>query len=112
MKHACAGVLVALLVLAPRIALACPVCMGGRDDATRAAFLLTTLFLTVLPLILIGGVVWWLTRRARTLEQQRSGGASPRLDPARTRRATRSPRRWKPPDSPRTCRNYPTASRP
>ena len=86
MRNACAGALVALLVLAPRIALACPVCMGGRDDATRAAFLLTTAFLTVLPLALIGGVVWWLTRRARTLEQQRgaSGAAAPRLDPART----------------------------
>ncbi len=84
MKHACAGVLVALLVLAPRIALACPVCMGGRDDETRAAFLLTTAFLTVLPLALIGGVVWWLTRRARALEQQRSVGASPRLDPAQS----------------------------
>ena len=78
MKNACAGALLALLVLAPRIVLACPVCMGGRDDATRTAFLLTTLFLTVLPLALIGGVVWWLTRRAHTLEQQRSGGAARR----------------------------------
>ena len=87
MKNARAGALVALLLLAPRIALACPVCMGGRDDATRAAFLLTTLFLSVLPLALIGGVVWWLTRRARSLEQQRSAagaGASPSLDPARS----------------------------
>ena len=84
MRNACAGALVALLVLAPRIALACPVCMGGRDDATRTAFLLTTAFLTVLPLALIGGVVWWLTRRARALEQQRSVGASPRLDPAQS----------------------------
>ncbi len=86
MRNAYAGALVALLVLAPRIALACPVCMAGRDDETRTAFLLTTLFLTVLPLALIGGFVWWLTRRARTLEQQRSasGTAAPRLDPART----------------------------
>ncbi len=78
MKNAYAGALVALLVLAPRIALACPVCMAGRDDETRAAFILTTLFLTVLPLALIGGFVWWLTRRARTLEQQRSSGAARR----------------------------------
>ncbi len=84
MRNAYAGALVALLVLAPRIAPACSVCMAGRDDETRTAFLLTTLFLTVLPLALIGGLVWWLTRRARTLEQQRSAGASPRLDPART----------------------------
>ncbi len=87
MKNVRAGALVALLLLAPRIALACPVCMGGRDDATRAAFLLTTLFLSVLPLALIGGVVWWLTRRARSLEQQRSAagaGGAPSLDPART----------------------------
>ena len=84
MKNACAGALVALLILAPEIALACPVCMSGRDDETRAAFILTTLFLTLLPLALIGGVVWWLTRRARSLERQRDADASPRLDPAAT----------------------------
>lgn len=85
MKNACTGALVALLVLAPRIALACPVCMGGRDDETRAAFLVTTLFLSVLPLALIGGVIWWLMRRVRALEEQRSAaGESPGLDPVRT----------------------------
>ena len=85
MRNAFSGLLVALLLLAPGIASACPVCMGGRDDETRAAFLLTTLFLSVLPLALVGGVVWYLARRARALEQQRSaagGDASPRLDPA------------------------------
>ena len=82
MRNAYAGALVALLLLAPRIALACSVCMAGRDDETRTAFILTTVFLTVLPLALIGGVVGWLTRRARNPESQRSVSASPRLDPA------------------------------
>jgi high-affinity Fe2+/Pb2+ permease len=82
MRNAYAAALVAVLVLAPRLALACPVCMGGRDDETRTAFILTTVFLTVLPLSLIGGVVWWLSRRIRTLEEQRRVGASPHLDPA------------------------------
>lgn len=69
------GLAIALAVLAPRAAGACSVCMTGRDDETRAAFLATTALLSVLPLALIGGFVWWLRRRARALSQ-----AAPRAD--------------------------------
>lgn len=62
--------LVALLVAAPRIAEACAVCMAGNDEANRNAFLLTTGFLSVLPPALVGGAVWWLRRRARTLREE------------------------------------------
>ncbi len=58
----------ALLASGPRVALACSVCSAGRDDETRAAFLATTGLLTVLPFVLVGGLVWWLRRRARELE--------------------------------------------
>jgi len=60
---------IALAVLAPRAAGACSVCMTGRDDETRAAFLATTALLSVLPLALVGGMVWWIRRRARALAQ-------------------------------------------
>lgn len=71
-RAAFAWVASALLAGAPRMASACSVCTPGRDDETRVAFQVTTLFLTVLPLGLIGGVVWWLVRRARSIEQARA----------------------------------------
>jgi high-affinity Fe2+/Pb2+ permease len=51
----------------PAVAEACAVCFSGRSDETREAFRLTTVFLTFLPLSAVGGVVWWLRRRARQL---------------------------------------------
>ncbi len=74
-----AGFAAVLALWAPRVAHACSVCGAGRDDETRAAFLITTGFLTVLPLLLVGGVVWWLRRRARELEE--TSPSSPRRTP-------------------------------
>ena len=51
----------ALLAL-PAVAEACAVC--GAADRNRAAFLGTTIFLSLLPLGMIGGGVLWLRRRA------------------------------------------------
>jgi len=48
----------------PTTARACAVCFSA-NDANRTAFLLTTLFLSTLPLALIGGFLLWLRRRAR-----------------------------------------------
>lgn len=56
----------------PRAAEACYVCMAGRDEATRFAFVATTGLLTFLPMALVGGLVWWLRRRARQLETEAS----------------------------------------
>jgi high-affinity Fe2+/Pb2+ permease len=66
------AVVAALLATAPSVAVACSVCSAGRDDETRAAFLATTGLLSFLPLVLIGGLVWWLRRRARELERAAS----------------------------------------
>lgn len=49
----------------PELASACPVCTAGREEENRQAFLVTTLFLSLLPLSMVGGLVWWLRRRAR-----------------------------------------------
>jgi hypothetical protein len=48
----------------PSLAYACPVCFNAKDEAGRVAFLGTTLFLTALPLILIGGVIYWVVSRS------------------------------------------------
>lgn len=52
----------ALFCAWPTVALACPVCFDPREE-NRLAFLLTTVFLTLLPLALMGGTVYWLWRR-------------------------------------------------
>jgi hypothetical protein len=62
---------VALLVVwSPRISQACSVCGVGREDENRLAFILTTVFLTFLPLSMIGGIVWYLRRRYLQLESE------------------------------------------
>ena len=49
-------------------ALACPSCASPLEE-NRQAFVDTTIFLTVVPLMMIGGLIWWIHRRARQMEQ-------------------------------------------
>jgi len=58
------------VLLAPQLAAACAVCFTGRADETRVAFLATTGFLSALPILLVGTLVWWLCRRARQIRDQ------------------------------------------
>ena len=71
MKHCAsrglASLAVILLAGLPRVAHACPVCFGGEAD-NRAEFIGTTLFLTLLPLLMIGGFALFLWRRTLRLE--------------------------------------------
>ena len=60
--------LVLLLVL-PDAALACPVCFDPREE-NRQAFLLTTAFLSLLPLGMVAGTGLWLRRRARQVDRE------------------------------------------
>jgi hypothetical protein len=53
------------LLAAPRVAQACSVCTGGQKEEVGRAFLVGSLFLSVLPLAVIGALAWWLRRRAR-----------------------------------------------
>ena len=62
------GLAAAGLSAAPRVAQACAVCSSGREDDVQFAFIATTVFLSVLPLGMLGGAVWWLRRRLRELE--------------------------------------------
>ena len=61
-----------LLVAAPRLAAACSVCSAGRDEENRIAFIITTAFMSLLPLLLIGGLVFWLWGRFRALDEQQN----------------------------------------
>ena len=65
-------VLLALFVLAglmawPDPAAACAVCYGGTEES-RTAFIVTTLFLSVLPVGMLGGIAWIVWRRIRDVE--------------------------------------------
>ena len=71
MKALLSAALVALALALPGAAQACAVCMSGREDDTQRAFLLGTLLLSALPFFLIGGLAYWIRRRARFLAAER-----------------------------------------
>jgi hypothetical protein len=49
------------------LAYACPSCASPLEE-NRQAFVDTTVFLTVLPLMMIGGFIWWLRRKIREMD--------------------------------------------
>ena len=53
----------------PDAAHACPVCFDSSDE-NRQAFFATTVFLTLLPLGMVGGAGLWLRHRARERAEQ------------------------------------------
>ena len=71
-----AGIVGVLAFLAPRAALACAVCSAGRDDESNTAFLISTIFLSLLPLAGLGTLVFVIWRRLRALEAQGRGAES------------------------------------
>lgn len=69
MIRSVAAMLTTLMLCAiPARVWACPVCSPGRDDAAREAFFNTTMFLTLLPLAMFGGIVYWIVKRARAAD--------------------------------------------
>jgi hypothetical protein len=51
----------------PDPASACAVCTGGQSDEVRYALVWGSGFLSVLPLVLVGGLAWYVRRRAREI---------------------------------------------
>lgn len=58
-----------VILLSSRVALACAVCSTGREDETNTAFLVSTIFLSLLPLAALGTLVFVLWRRIQRLEE-------------------------------------------
>ena len=82
-----AGVIPAAILMAPRICMACAVCFSGRDEATQLAFRVSTGLMTLMPFLLVGGLLLWLRKRFREVaEQERErvleAEARVRADPA------------------------------
>jgi hypothetical protein len=55
---------IAAVAFTPSVALACPLCLGSMSEANRLAFLGTMVLLTSLPVIMIGGLIFWIAKRA------------------------------------------------
>ena len=56
------------LAWAADLAYACPSCASPLEE-NRQAFVDTTIFLTVVPLLMMGGFVWWLRRKLRDRDE-------------------------------------------
>jgi len=49
------------------LAYACPSCASPLEE-NRQAFVDTTIFLTLVPLFMIGGFIWWIRRKTREID--------------------------------------------
>jgi len=56
------------LAWAADLAYACPSCASPLEE-NRQAFVDTTIFLTVVPLMMMGGFIWWLRRKVRARDE-------------------------------------------
>lgn len=65
------GALVATMLLSV-VAGACPVCFQAQNEENRIAFIVTTVFLSLLPFGLVGGLILWVRRRARQVAAEES----------------------------------------
>jgi hypothetical protein len=81
LRTAIAALVVLLALAAPEVARACSVCGAGRDDETRNAFLLTTLFLSVLPLAMFAGLLLWVRHRLRQHAEDERAPIAPAVAP-------------------------------
>jgi len=64
-----------LLALAlPGAAFACDNCLAAQDDSVQAAFAIASVFLSVTPLAIIAGFVWWFRRRSRQIQAEEAAG--------------------------------------
>lgn len=61
----------ALVALLPEAVLACPVCFDSSDE-NRQAFLVTTAFLSLLPLGMVAGAGLYVRKRSRDLDESSS----------------------------------------
>ncbi len=65
----------AALMLLPQSAWACSVCFSAKEG-TRMAFIVTTVFMSLLPLGLIGGLIFWLRSKAKSLAEAEAAAST------------------------------------
>ncbi|HIG00200.1 MAG TPA: hypothetical protein EYQ66_02650 [Myxococcales bacterium] len=69
-KLATTALVAALIVVVSDPVLACTVCSGGQEEASRKAFVGTTALLTFLPMVVAGSAIWFFVRRTLAQERQ------------------------------------------
>ncbi len=72
MRALLAALAAVLIVATPQIADACAVCLAGSGGGTSRAFALGTLLLSVMPLLMFGGIVLYLRRRMKAIAREES----------------------------------------
>lgn len=76
-------VLTALMLAAPRAALACPVCFGQNDSPMAAAANMAIILMLVIVVGVLAGFasfIIYLMRRARMVADEAGPAASPEID--------------------------------
>lgn len=61
--------IVFFLLLAVSALEACPVCFSAKGES-RFAFYITTIFMSLTPLAMVGFFSYWMVKRSRALESQ------------------------------------------
>lgn len=69
LKIAVGGGLILVVSLATTSAFACATC-GFGQDASTAAFQSTTWILTAVPLVTVGGIIYWIRKKHQKLASQ------------------------------------------
>ena len=64
-------ILVILLIALPFFADACPLCQGdaGYSQATLTSYKVITGFLASLPMVMGGGIFWWIYKKKKNMEK-------------------------------------------
>jgi len=57
-------IIVLYISIVPKIVEACAVCFSGKEESLEA-FYLTTVLLTLLPLVMLSSIGYWLYRQYR-----------------------------------------------
>jgi hypothetical protein len=70
MRHTLSAAAFALASLPAQRALACAVCFSGRDES-RVAYLLTTIFMTSIPIFALAAGIYWVVKRATAADAPR-----------------------------------------
>ena len=65
------GITASLLTAGPASALACPVCALVGPSNNTWAYQAMSAMLTLLPLAMVGAIVWWLARLAARADAKR-----------------------------------------
>lgn len=68
MRKTLVAIALAVTALPAQQALACSVCFSGRDES-RVAYVLTTLFMTAIPIAALAAAIYWVVKQANAADE-------------------------------------------